>query len=193
MTKLILVWILAANGLFVSHIWRLHESTKWDFCLCQILGVCIGILCWDCTGAYLSQSNGNLVWNINCTKLPVSELITSQNLLLFWNCAISTCRSLHSIVLWFLLPLQIDTFNANRMEAHMNIKHETMTKDLPSWYGTQYSGGMKLKFSNLQLGWQTLFSHHYYIFCRIFKECKHKGSSHDLNIIIPMYDYDHYF
>ena len=110
MKKLILIWILAANELFVSHIWRLHESTKWDFCLSQILGVCIGILCWDCTGAYLSQSNGNLVWNINCTKLPVSELITSRNLLLFWNCAISTCRSLHSIVLWFLLPLQIDIF-----------------------------------------------------------------------------------
>ena len=39
---------------------------------------------------YLSHSNRNLVWNINCTRLPVSELITSRNLSLFWNCALST-------------------------------------------------------------------------------------------------------
>ena len=161
MTKLILIWILAANGLFVSHIWRLHESTKCDFCLSQILGVCIGILCWDCTGAYLSQSNGNLVWNINCTKLPVSELITSQNLLLFGNCAISTCRSLHSIVLWFLLPLQIDIFQCKQNGS----SHEPETRK-NAWCRTQCSEMMKLKLSNLQLGRQTMFSHHN-IFLRI--------------------------
>ena len=48
----------------------------------------------------------NLVWNINCTRLPVSELITSRNLSLFWNCALSTshCSAIPApTVNWYFL------------------------------------------------------------------------------------------
>ena len=79
--------------------------------------------------ACLSQSSRNLVWNIKCTKLPVSEIITFyHNLLLFWKRTISTChRRLHSIVLWFLFPLKID-FKINTKQRKETLWHKTGTK-----------------------------------------------------------------
>ena len=131
--------------MFVSHIWRLHESTNgcnkhifvrvksWEFVLVSCAEICIGILCWDCTGAYLSkQSNGDLVWDIHCTKLPLSQLITRQNLLLFWKCSRFQHVVVASILLFFdsCSHCKLIFYKIHRMEAHLNFKHET---SMSSW------------------------------------------------------------
>ena len=77
--------------------------------------------------AYLSQSNGNLVRNINCTKLLGSELITSQNLLLSFETARFQHVAVSNLLFFDSLPHCKLIF---LMEAHMNIKHETMKRDL---------------------------------------------------------------
>lgn len=67
------------------------------------------------------------VRNINCTKLPGSELITSQNLLLSFETARFQHVAVSNLLFFDSLPHCKLIF---LMEAHMNIKHETMKRDL---------------------------------------------------------------
>ena len=146
MTKLILIWIMAAvcepylkvtwlnqmgflfepnlGSLYWYPVLRLHRRI---FVTIKrksgVKYICISPLMY----LYLSHSNRNLVWNINCTRLPVSELITSRNLSLFWNCALSTshCSAIPAPTVNWYFSMQAEwklTWMSNT---------QTMQRDLP--------------------------------------------------------------